>query len=472
MFGIHIKLANIVSKIISSAAIASVLLSGISVFGGSTAYAKGSPYKTDVPMESDVEINCNSYILIDADSGQVLYEKNADKKIYPASTTKMMTSILALETLKPNSDVTVSQAAIDNIGPGGMNIGCVPDEVFKFKDIIKVVLLTSANECAYAIAENSADSCEDFIQRMNDKAEEIGAKNTHFTNVHGMFDKKHYTTARDLAAIARYAAVLSPASDKFINIVSKESYKLPPTNKHSVWYSSALHVTNKLRSFPSKYYKKVLGIKTGYIDASGNNFVGMVQDDKGRRLISVISGVPSTDSVGVFKYTQLLLDEGYKNYELQSVVSKKGFVDSITLNNLGGSQSTLDAYAKADLSAYLLTEDARSATDMNTDNSDEQEGSEAAEDAELIKSFDDSVSVPVKKGTVIGTAVLKVNGQTLGKTKLVAAEDVPYDFSPYKKRIITIYLIAALIIILSITLLGFMSKSRAKTARTAHRGKR
>lgn len=404
---------------------------------------KNDAYMTNEAVSAPFEINCNSYVLMDLDSGQILYEKNADKKVYPASTTKIMTSILALETLQDDSIVTVSQEAIDGIGPGGMNIGCIAGEEFKFKDIIKAVLLTSANECANAIAENSAGTHDEFIEWMNAKAKEIGANSTNYVNAHGMFDENHYTTARNLAAIARYAMVLSPASSKFRNIVKQETYNLKPTNKHSEWYPYALPITNKLRDYPSEYYDKVLGVKTGYILKSGMNFVSAVKDKNGRRLLSVICGVDPSSAISVFKYTQMLLDEGYKNYTEKKIVDKTNKYDTLSVENLSGIKNDVPVAANGSVRAFF------------------EKGDDSADGKVTItKEYRTDISVPLKKGDVVGTMTASYNGQVLGSLDILVEEDVPYDYSGYIRTILIIYLILALLFGGGLVILGFMSKSR------------
>jgi len=426
--------------------LATLVLIGLSLSYTSLTYAKknkNDSYTTNITTPAPIDIDCKAYVLMDLESGQILYEKNADKKVYPASTTKIMTSILALETLQPNSIVTVSQDAIDGIGPGGMNIGCMAGEEFKFKDIIKAVLLTSANECAYAIAENSAGTHDEFINWMNSKAKEIGANSTNFANVHGMFLENHYTTARNLAAIARYAMVQSPASSKFRKIVKKDSYTLKPTNKHSEWYPYALPITNKLRSYPSKYYNKVLGVKTGYISKSGMNFVGAVKGKDGRELLSVICGVNPASAISVFKYTQMLLDEGFKNFDEERIVDSSNRSDTLTLENLSGIKNDVTVTANGSVRALFEKSDSSAEGKVN-----------------ISKEYSNDISVPLKKGTVVGTLTASYNGQTLGVLDISVNEDIPYDFSGYIRTITIIYILLALVFVSGLVALGYMSKSR------------
>ncbi|MDF2520269.1 MAG: DacC, partial [Clostridia bacterium] len=148
------------------------------------------------------QVAAPSAILIDAETGRVLYEKNADVKRYPASTTKVMTGLLAAEYNKPDEKVTASQNVV-NIERGSSQIYVVPGEVLTMEQLLYALMLESANDAAIAIAENISGSIEEFAKLMNERAKSIGAVNTNFVNPNGLHNDNHYTTARDLALIAR-----------------------------------------------------------------------------------------------------------------------------------------------------------------------------------------------------------------------------------------------------------------------------
>ncbi|GAE90587.1 D-alanyl-D-alanine carboxypeptidase family protein [Acetivibrio straminisolvens] len=216
-----------------------------------------------------LDINARAYILIDSKTGQVLAEYNPDFKTYPASTTKIMTAILALELGDLDQIMTVNQSAIDDIGPGGMHIGLLPGEQLELRYLLDALLVRSANETAYVIAENLCSSRQEFYNLMNEKAKELGATNTNFLNPCGIDNgekgKNHLTTARDLAKISQYAMTIP----QFREIVQKTIIKIPPTNKHSeeviVGTTNRLLLYEKSR-YKSEYFSKVTGIKTGYTD--------------------------------------------------------------------------------------------------------------------------------------------------------------------------------------------------------------
>lgn len=174
-----------------------------------------------VSFGEQLNIDSSSYILIDSKSGQVLYEHNADARRYPASTTKMMTAIVALENAELDRMMTASLEAVNDIGKDGMNIGIMAGEQIDLERLLQALMISSANETANIIAENISGTRKDFMDLMNKRVAEIGAVNTHFTNPCGAHDKNHYTTARDLAAIARHGMTIP----KFRELAKEKSVK-------------------------------------------------------------------------------------------------------------------------------------------------------------------------------------------------------------------------------------------------------
>ena len=172
------------------------------------------------------EVQSPSVILMEMSTGTVLYEKNSDERNYPASITKIMTTLLALENSDLNEVVTFSDDAINNTEGSGIyrDYG----EQMTMEQCLYAVMLNSANECAYAVAEHVGGTVEHFVDMMNEKAAELGCTNTHFANPHGLFDENHYTTAHDMALIAKAAY----QNETFRIITGTARYTIPPTNKH------------------------------------------------------------------------------------------------------------------------------------------------------------------------------------------------------------------------------------------------
>ena len=149
-------------------------------------------------------IHSEAGLLIEVNSGNILYSKNSNKKMYPASTTKIMTAILALENCNLNEIATVSKNAINLVPSGYTTAQLVAGEKMSIQDLLYGLMLNSANEAANVIAEHVSGSVEEFSKLMNSKAEELGCTNTHFVNANGMHNENHYTTAEDLAKITAY----------------------------------------------------------------------------------------------------------------------------------------------------------------------------------------------------------------------------------------------------------------------------
>ena len=171
------------------------------------------------------DLAADSAVLMNADSGEILYNKNMDKKQYPASTTKMMTALLAIENLDPDETVTVSRRAADEVLEGA-NLDCKYGEELTVKDTIYGLMLHSANEMAVVLAEAVSGNVESFADLMNQRADEMGCTNTHFVTPNGLPDENHVTTAHDLALIAREAM----KNEFFAEVVSTAKYTIPATN--------------------------------------------------------------------------------------------------------------------------------------------------------------------------------------------------------------------------------------------------
>jgi len=347
------------------------------------------------------DFEAESYILIDSKTGQVLYEYNSDKVLYPASTTKIMTAILAFEKGNPDQIMTASKEAVYDIGKDGMNIGIMPGEEIRMKNLLEAMLISSANETANIIAENICETRQEFVDLMNEKAKELGALNTHFKNPCGAHDDDHYTTAADLAKIAAYAMKIQG----FRDIVCKKSYQMPPTNKHSSWpelYSSNL----LLRRMKSNLFE-VNGIKTGYTGQAGQNLVASAINEDGMELIAIVLGVKNPDKAkkNTYQYCYELLEYGFKNFSQHKIVETNEKMKTVQVED-AGEDSSLDLLA-ADTFEFVLP------------NNESWQSTVKAR--ELIVS---SIKAPIKKGEVLGYIEYERNGVILGKVNLIASRAV------------------------------------------------
>ena len=199
---------------------------------------------------NNLDISSPVALLMESETGTVLYEKNAYEKNYPASTTKMLTAILTLENCDLDDTAIVSEKALMSVPYDYTNANLQVDEELTIRDLLYAFLIPSANDCGFVLAEHIAGSTEKFADMMNLKAAEIGCKNTHFTNPSGIQDENHYSTAYDLALIGRYAM----KNDVFREIVSTSSYNLPITNKYDSTDRRFVNTNFLIRESQKNYY--------------------------------------------------------------------------------------------------------------------------------------------------------------------------------------------------------------------------
>lgn len=249
-------------------------------------------------------INGESAVLMDAYNGQVLYQKNMNQKMYPASTTKILTAILALEMGKLNDVVKVSYEASSTSGSA---IGLQKGERIKLEDLLYALMLTSANDAALAIAEHLGGSESGFTRLMNEKAKFIGAKNSNFKNPNGLPDKNHYTTAYDLALIARYA-MENPTFRKIVAARVKVIQREIPKSQVYLYNHNKL-----LWSYPG-----AIGIKTGYTVDAGQCLVAFAQREN-RKLIAVVL---KSQGANLWTDVKSLLDYGFLAFRQVELVSR------------------------------------------------------------------------------------------------------------------------------------------------------
>ncbi|MCI5648161.1 MAG: D-alanyl-D-alanine carboxypeptidase [Fusicatenibacter sp.] len=265
-------------------------------------------------------IYAESGILVDLDDGRILYAKNIDKQLYPASITKIMTTLLAMENCAPDEQVTFSQHALDSIEWDSSNIGCRLGEVLTMEQCWYGMMLNSANEVCCGVAEHVAGSIEAFVDRMNEKAQSLGCTGTHFNNTNGLPDENHYTTAHDMALIAQAAF----ANETFRTVTGTKTYQIPATEKYTeIRYLKNHH--KMLLPDTDYYYEGCIGGKTGYTEAALNTLVTFAQRD-GRTLMCVTMRTQGrqvyTDTASLFDYgfTSVFPDKGamYLNQTDQS----------------------------------------------------------------------------------------------------------------------------------------------------------
>ncbi len=289
--------------------IAATLVAAIPVYADTTETVQAS--ETQSTQEQTLEeqstavqapnVQAEAAILIDASTGKVLYEKNPDEQLYPASITKMMTALLVIERCNLDDKVTFSKIATTNLEAGAVTLNLTEGDVISVRDCLYGLLLKSANEVANGLAEHVGGTVAGFSAMMNTRAKELGCTNTNFVNPNGLNDTKHLTTARDMALIAKACF----ANETFRQINNTLTYTFPATIKNK--NTTAISIGHKML-YPSdaRYYEGVFGGKTGYTSKAWNTLVTGATKD-GITLIAVVLKAKQTQ----YTDTRALLDYGF-----------------------------------------------------------------------------------------------------------------------------------------------------------------
>lgn len=244
------------------------------------------------------QVAAEGAVLLNAATGEVLYGKNQDTQFYPASITKVMTALVVLEHCNLDETVTFSEAATTNLESGAVALGVSAGDQLTVEQSLYGLLLKSANEIGNGLAEHVSGSVSAFADLMNAKAKELGCKNTHFANPHGLNNENHKTTPYDMALILRAAV----ANDTFRKIDTTTSYQFPAIKNAGARTITMGH--KMMYKTDSRYYEGIIGGKTGYTSKAGNTLVTAVERD-GVRLIAVVmkaSGTHYTDTKAMLDY--------------------------------------------------------------------------------------------------------------------------------------------------------------------------
>ena len=365
-------------------------------------------------------------IVVDGDNNEVLYAYNAHKKMYPASVTKIMTSLVVLDAVEKgrislDTEITASAKAVKRPA-GSSTAGIKAGEVLTIEQLLYCDLVPSANEACNILAEAIAGDEESFAILMNAKAIELGCTNTHFVNPHGLHDDDHYTTAYDIYLMAKAAMEY----ELFRTIVSTAVYELPATNKSD---ARTLYSTNGFLSnwYVRGYkYDKAIGIKTGYTDEAGRCLASAAVDDQGRTFYCVVLGTQDgkdEDGNNVrysFKESKRLLEWAFANFKRITLL------DENTKNVIREVPVTL---SETDYVLALPTGSIQATMPIDY----------RIEDAEFIIDLPESVEAPVTAGTKLGTVSILYNGVNYGTLDLIASDDVERSDYLYYKAQVALY---------------------------------
>ena len=311
-----------------------------------------------------VEVSSPHAILIDMDTGKTLFEKDAYSAVYPASTTKVLTAILVLENCNLNDTATVSYTAIHSVYADGTIANLIEGEEYRIEDLLYTMLVHSANDAAYVLAEHVGGTTESFCNMMNTRAKELGAKSTYFVNPNGLPSTSHKCSAYDMAIFARYAMTNFP---EFREMVSTTSYTLPitpeyeelyfrqyPNDQQAIRYLSTTtnHLINPNRS--EYYYEYATGIKTGYTTAAANCLVASAEKD-GVEVVVCIFGASGwknlrNDVVNLFEY-------GFSRLRSEKLAVAGEIVDTIEISNGEANANMLNVVVEKDVRATFSSSD-------------------------------------------------------------------------------------------------------------------
>lgn len=337
-------------------------------------------------------MTANAIYLMDNKTNAVLYSKNENEKVYPASTTKILTAIIALENCNLNDVVTASYNSVMSIPEGYSTANIQIGEQLTVEQLLELLLIHSANDAANVLAEFTGGSIDSFVSMMNTKLNDLNLTGSHFTNPYGLHDDNHYTTAHDLAYLMQYCL----KNETFRKLAGKASCAIPATNLYEPRIYSS---TNELLiPESSNYYKYLLTGKTGFTSQAKECLVSSAYRDD-LELIGVVLG-----SDNRFSDARKLYQYGYSNYSIQKVVNKDAIVTNIHVKNAKYDSRDLDLLAVEDISALMNYEE--SPLNLNP---------------KII--LYEPLSAPLEEGTVLGKAIYEINGVTY-TTDLIASHNV------------------------------------------------
>lgn len=333
--------------------------------------------------------NAKSAILIEASTGEVLFEKNADERLVPASMTKMMSMLVIIEAiengdLKWNQEIQVSENASSM---GGSQILLETGEKMSVRDLFKGVAIASGNDAVVALAEAVAGTEDAFVQKMNDKAKELGLKNTNFKNPHGLDTANHYSSARDMSLIAKELV----KHEKVLEFTSVYEDYLRENTDRKIWLVN----TNKL----VRFYDGVDGLKTGFTEGAGYCLTATAKKD-GMRVIAVVMG--EADSKTRNQEVSEMLDYAFAQYKLENLLED------------GYSLGEYKVYNGKDEFVTVIPKDGATILRKKGEKS-----SKATYEADVYE-----LKAPLKKGDVVGSLKIKEDGKVIRKVKLTVDKNV------------------------------------------------
>ena len=407
-----------------------ILISGyFTVFADdSEANEKNGESVITTNANSDLAVNAKAALIVEKKSGKIIFEKEAYEQNYPASVTKILTAILAIENCNLDDTATVSQSAISHIPSGYVIAPLYIGEQIKIRDLLYALMLKSANDAAYVLAEHVGGSVEGFSEMMNNKAKELGCKNSHFVNPNGIHNNNHYTTAYDMYLISDYAM----KNETFAKIVSTFQYTLSATNKNPKKNRVMTNTNNFVNPKSSYYNKNVKGIKTGTTMQAGNCLI-TDSEENGLDFITVVLGAETSNSK--FSETKKMIKNAFDNYTLTKLHKKGDIIKNIEVEKATKETKDLNLVISDDI------------TVMNNVKI-------KANEIEPEILLNEKIVAPIEQGQELGTVKYNVDGLEYS-AKLLAENDVEL-----KTYYVEISIGAGIIIVCYLIIIKLKKKSR------------
>ena len=373
----------------------------------------------------EYEAGCETALLLELNSGIVVYAKNAENTVYPASLTKIMTCMVAVEYAGKDLDklVTVSETALEGIAEAGGDVRLQAGERMTLRDLLYYLMVNSTNEAGNVIAEYVAGDIPSFVNLMNKTAQELGCTGTHFANTHGLHDPNHYTTARDLSVITRKAL----SYELFREICNTSQYTVPPTNlsdakKLTTTNYLILNDGNRYLADNGNYYtyyrSDAFGVKTGYTSAAGRCVISRASDGNMDLLCVIMGAKTRMMEDGSVRYDNFveakkLFNYGFDNFAYAKVAMAGSWpMFQVSVN-----------YARNKRGVVLIP-----STDVNCLLPKEYDKSLVTTRYELTDPS--GLTAPLEQGQKVGTLYVSYDGTVVGTTEietLTAVEDKPVD---------------------------------------------
>lgn len=353
--------------------------------------------------------------------GQILYERNADEKMYPASTTKVLTAVVIMENCDLEDQVTVSPKAINSVESGYITANLKAGEVFTVEQLLNILMISSANDAALVLAEHVSGSIEDFCELMNQTATKIGCTSSNFVNPNGVHNENQYSTARDLALIGNYSLKF----EKLKELYKKTYFTLPVTDIYTT-DDRRFGTTNELinPNYETNYYKHAIGMKTGHTTPAGYCLIGYAQ--KGDlELITVL--LKSSTSDNRYLETKMLFEYGFNNFSFKKFATKSNCVETISVKGATKDTKKLNLILDNDI-AFTVSNSL---------------------DHLSIKSktqIHENIKAPIAKGTILGSVSYTLNGIEYS-ANLIAENDVKSSYTILKFLILFVIVFILLIVL-------------------------